>query len=320
MPPTPSSSSPADTSPVSMIDQPVRVEIPQTEPGAADAPAVKPKPRNTRLVKRVAKRVGGVVVLAAAAAVSWAYGLYAVPAVVGFFLLCGVVDVLRHKPLNYATVDRYFFGNGVLTMLLAPFNLFTDLISLPYRNKGVYRFEDLPQLHRREITELLDAARAADIITQLEEKITDGRSMIFFKWYGKDLPTSVDIPAFHKRYETIRTIGVSVFNKRKSTSWHFGPLRATFRVLYNLRPAPDNIAFIQVGDLVHRWNDDPLFIFDDTLMHQSCNETDAVRYCMFIDIVRPNRVRPLMNVIVMGLQFLLIRINRKFYKRWAMIK
>ena len=217
-------------------------------------------------------------------------------------------------------MDSYFFGKGVLTWVLAPFNLLMDLISLPYWNKIVYQLDDLPQLHQEEINKVLNAAREADLIAQLQDKITDGRSMIFFKWYGKNLPVSVDVPAFHEQYKTIRTIGVSVFNKRKSTTWHFGPLRATFRVLYNLRPTPDNAAFIQVGDRVHHWNDQPLFIFDDTIMHQSCNESDHARYCMFIDIVRPNKIRPVMNVIVQGLQFLLIRINRSFYKRWAMIK
>ena len=297
-------------------DAPVEVLAPDAPP----APATRRKTSTKRLVKRVIKRVLGVAAIIALAALGWAQGWYAVPIIIGAFVLCGVLDVLRHRPLWLWQVDSYFFGKGVLTWVLAPFNLLMDLISLPYWNKIVYQLDDLPPLHQEEITKVLDAAKEADLIAQLEDKITDGRSMIFFKWYGKDLPVSVDVPAFHEQYKTIRTIGVSVFNKRKSTSWHFGPLRATFRVLYNLRPTPDNAAFIQVGELKHHWNDQPLFIFDDTIMHQSCNESDHARYCMFIDIVRPNKIRPVMNVIVMGLQFLLIRTNRSFYKRWAMIK
>lgn len=273
-----------------------------------------------RHAKRLAKRVGVVLLLAGGLGAAGWFGLWPIPAVFGFFLLCGILDVARHRPLTGAIVDRYFFGNGVLTWLLSPLNLLFDLLALPHRNRGIYRLEDLPERHRRDITAVLDAAREADIIAQLESRITDGRSMIFFKWYGRDLPVTLDIPAFHERYETIRTIGVSVFNRRKSTSWHFGPLRATFRVLYNLRPTPDDAAFIQCGEHVNRWNGSPLFIFDDTLMHQSRNDTDAVRYCMFIDIVRPSALRPVMNAIVAVLQVILIGINRVFYKRWAMIK
>ncbi|MFI4898566.1 MAG: aspartyl/asparaginyl beta-hydroxylase domain-containing protein [Phycisphaerales bacterium JB059] len=312
--------------PPTAIDRPTApapeapVEVHATGPNPEPLSTPKRKTSTSRLVKRIVKRVLGVGAIIALAVVGWTQGWYAVPIIIGLFVLCGVLDVLRHRPLWLWQVDSYFFGKGVLTWVLAPFNLLMDLISLPYWNKIIYQLDDLPKLHQDEITRVLDAAKEADLIAQLEDKITDGRSMIFFKWYGKDLPVSVDVPAFHEQYKTIRTIGVSVFNKRKSTSWHFGPLRATFRVLYNLRPTPDNAAFIQVGDRVHHWNDQPLFIFDDTIMHQSCNESDHARYCMFIDIVRPNKIPAVMNVIVHGLQFLLIRINRSFYKRWAMIK
>lgn len=269
---------------------------------------------------RVVKRFVGVGVLVVVTAWSWQNGLAFVPGLVLFFLLCGALDVRRNKPLNLAMLDNYFCGKGVLTWLLSPFNLLMDLLALPHTNKGIYKLEDLPSLHQREITRLIEAAESSDVIGQIESRITEARSMMFFKWYGRNVAVSVDVPAFHEEYETIRTIGLSIFNKRKSTSWHFGPLRATFRVLYNLRPTPDNAAFIQVGDIVHHWNDNPLFIFDDTLMHQSRNDSDEVRYCLFVDIVRPTKLRAVMNVIVAGLQRLLIRINRTFYKRWRMMK
>ncbi len=34
-----------------------------------------------------------------------------------FFILCGIYDVSRNKPLTFALIDRYFFGNGVLTWI-----------------------------------------------------------------------------------------------------------------------------------------------------------------------------------------------------------
>ena len=79
-----------------------------------------------------------------------------------------------------------------------------------------------------------------------------------------------------------------MFKTHERTSWHFGPLRLTLRVLYNLEPVNSPDVFIEVDDRVHRWMDDPLFIFDDTAFHCSINGVDQARYCLFMDIVRPS--------------------------------
>lgn len=271
-------------------------------------------------IKRVIKRVSGLLALTAFAVASGVQGYSVVPVVLAVYCACGLLDVIRNTRRDLFTIDNYFFGNGIGTWLLSPFNLLMDAISLPYRNRGVYELSDLPGPIRDEINDLIRSAHESNVIGQLEDRIGPDRSMIFFKWYGRNLSNSIDIPAFHKPYRYIRTIGVSVFNRRQSTSWHFGPLRATLRVLYNLRPAVDDAAFIEVGRSTHRWNQGPLFIFDDTLMHRSCNETDAVRYCMFVDIVRPSLCPAVGRAIVTGLQFLLLPARFVFYRRWTEIR
>ena len=163
------------------------------------------------------------------------------------------------------------------------------------RTRGVYKLEDLPAGHRAEIQTLIDAAHARNLIGLLDAKLGDNkRGMIFFKWYGKDIPGSVDVPEYHADFKYLRTVGVSIFNKKQSTGKHYGPLRVTLRVLYNINPVDDPNVYIEVGSKVHRWRDDPLFIFDDTLQHQSVNESDAVRYCLFVDILRPTPWRPVL--------------------------
>jgi beta-hydroxylase len=272
-----------------------------------------------RRFKRIMKRALGLSALMGVGLACGIMGYSIVPIVLVFYFVCGLLDVMRNTRRDIFTIDNYFFGNGVCTWLLSPFNLLMDVLALPYVNKGLYQLEDLPAPIQEEINDLIKSSHDCEVTEQLESRIGSGRSMIFFKWYGKNLKNSIEIPAFHKRYRYIRTIGVSVFNKRKSTSWHYGPLRATFRVLYNLRPSSEDAAFIQVGRYTHRWNKGPLFIFDDTLMHRSCNETDAVRYCMFIDIVRPSCCPPLVRGIVTGLQYFLVRVRFVFYNRWAEI-
>ena len=157
------------------------------------------------------------------------------PGVSAFYLCCGVLDVVRNQRRTYSTINRYFAGNGVLTWLLSPFNLLMDLLCLPYWNKGIYRIADLPKGYQDEIQSIIDTAHGSDLVGKLESKMEgQRRGMIFFKWYGKNVPASIDVPEFHRDFKYVRTIGVSVFNKKQSTGKHFGPLRITLRVLYNI--------------------------------------------------------------------------------------
>ena len=62
----------------------------------------------------------------------------------------------------------------------------------------------------------------------------------------------------------------------------------TYRILYNFNKVKKEGSFIEADGRINKWRYDPLFIFDDTLIHQSFNEEDDLRYCAFIDIIRPS--------------------------------
>jgi beta-hydroxylase len=247
--------------------------------------------------------------------------LYFLPKLVVFYACCGVLDVMRNRRRTPSTLYRYFAGNGLCTWLLSPFNLLMDLLSLPYRNRGVYKIGDLPATHQDEIRSIITAAHESQLVERLESKMEgQKRGMIFFKWYGKNIQTSVDVPEFHRPYKFIRTIGVSIFNKRQSTGKHYGPLRVTLRVLYNINTIDSRDVYIKVGNHTHFWNEDKLFIFDDTLQHQSCNESDAVRYCMFVDILRPTHFPRLTSAILSVMRLVIARFNSVFYQNWTFLK
>lgn len=234
---------------------------------------------------------------------------------------CGLYDLSRNQKVDTSVVKRYFLGNGLFTWLLSPLNTLLDLLSLPYFNKGIYQLNDLPLTHQAEIARLIAAAHHENLIEKLEEKIKENpRTMFFFKWYGKDVANEIEIPAFHEKYQYIKTIGVSVFNKKQSTSKHFGPMRATLRVLYNINDMVDKSAYIEVGDTINYWQDSKLFIFDDTLQHQSFNESDSVRYCLFVDILRPCLLPGVLSAFVDLLCVLLKGVNNVFYKNWKVVK
>ncbi|MEH6630476.1 MAG: aspartyl/asparaginyl beta-hydroxylase domain-containing protein [Halopseudomonas aestusnigri] len=245
--------------------------------------------------------------------------LYLVPIFTIVFIALGVIDLSRHNKITPKLAKKYFTGNGLLTWALSPINLFLDLISR--KNKYVYKLNDFPDQHRQEIQDVLtifDEGKE-EIIKNIRAQL-DGKSrgMLFYKWYGKNTNTAV--PAFNKEFKYIKTIGVSVFNKKKSTSLHFGPLRLTLRVLYNLTPIKSDNIFIEVDGKKHFWHDDPLFIFDDTLQHQSINEEDHERYCVFVDVLRPSYFTGFQNIFMKVMQVVFLKINGIFYKNWAVLK
>lgn len=247
---------------------------------------------------------------------------YFFPKFVLAYVLCGLYDVSRNDERTFGLFERYFLGNGFLTWLLSPVNVVLDLLSLPYINKGVYDLKDLPGEHQREISSLIEAVDRHNLVRQLQQSATtQTRSMFFYKWYGADVEAIGRIPEFDIQYKWITTIGVSAFNKRQSTSKHFGPLRATLRVLYNLDEVVEDSAYIVVGKTTQHWRDKRLFIFDDTLLHQSINESDRPRYCLFVDIVRPTMAPALFRTFVRMVGALLSqRVNNVFYGRWKVFK
>lgn len=258
---------------------------------------------------------------AACLAVVLAPALYFVPVPTLILIACGVIDVSRHRKVTYELIEKYFMGNGILTWMLSPINLLADLFS--YRNKGQYELEDMPAEHRREIEACVHEFIAngdlikAHIAKSLEQ---NKRSMLTFKWFNAAQTTELRIPAFEREYRFIKTIAVSAFNTRERTSWHFGPLRLTFRVLYNLEPIDSRDVFIEVDDRVHYWVGNPLFIFDDTRFHRSINDVDHPRYCLFMDIVRPNYSRAAFDVAVRIASAISGSFKTLFYKNWSFIR
>jgi len=245
---------------------------------------------------------------------------YVLPWLALLYLVCGLYDVSRNRKLDLTTLRLYFFGSDALLWLLSPLNILLDLLALPYVNKGVYRLEDLPADYRAEVTRLIEAATRENLIARLEERSkSHPRAMVFWKWYGLDVESFADIPAFHRGWKYVCTIGVSVFRRKVSTAKHFGYLRATLRVLYNLNDLHDRSAYIVVGDTTSYWRDQKLFIFDDTLLHQSFNETEQTRHCMFVDIVRPSPWPRLMGTIVTLVGLVCRGVYPLFYRPWVVI-
>ena len=245
---------------------------------------------------------------------------YFFPKIALFYAICGAYDVGRNQGLNFSTLRRYFIGNGLLTWVLSPFNTLLDLLSLPYINKGVYRMEDLPPAYQDEVKRLMQIAKEEDLVARLEERAKEfPRTMIFFRWYGVNVQTFLDVPALHQPWKYIQTIGVSVFNKKVSTSKHFGYMRASLRILYNLNEMNDHSAYIAVGDKISYWRENKLFIFDDTLLHSSVNETNQARYCLFVDMVRPTPFPGVMRAVMSGIRLLTQSFKFVYYQNWKVI-
>jgi beta-hydroxylase len=247
--------------------------------------------------------------------------IYFLPKTALLYAICGAYDVSRNSGLSATTLRRYFIGNGFFTWVLSPFNSLLDLLSLPYVNKGVYRLDDLPPAYRDEVTRLIQAANESNLVAQMEEASKQyPRTMAFFRWYGVDQNTFLNAPALRQPWQYIETIGISVFNKKVSTSKHFGYLRASLRILYNLNDMTDDSAYIVVGDQTNYWRENKLFIFDDTLLHQSFNETDQTRYCLFVDMIRPTPFPAVMRAVVSAVRVLTQSFKFVYYQNWKVIE
>lgn len=235
-----------------------------------------------------------------------------------FWLVCGAIDVARNKAKNRLLLSRYFMGNGILTWLLSPFNLFVDLISR--RNPGIYTLDDFPAEWREEIETVLNTFRTRrdEITGEIDAKFHDGRrGMYVYRWYGK--PNIDTVPEFNREFKYVKTIAVSVFSGKESTTWHYGPLRLTLRVLLNLKPADSDRVFIECNGERHLWRDNPLYIFDDTLFHRSVNEVDARRYNVFMDVIRPTPVPGFLGALLSVVSMIADQMKSLFYKNWRMI-
>jgi aspartyl/asparaginyl beta-hydroxylase (cupin superfamily) len=247
-----------------------------------------------------------------------AAGFYFIPVVMAVFVVCGIIDVMRNKGRTPLLYNRYFFGNGVPTWLLSPFNLLVDLIS--YRNPGIYKLDDFPPAYRAEIDEVLSVFtnNKDRIIADIDAKFEKGRrGMYVYRWYGKRFIDNV--PELNRDFKYLKTIAVSVFSGKESTSFHYGPLRLSLRILYNLTPVQSDQVYIECNGVRHYWHENQLYIFDDTLMHRSVNEYDARRYNVFMDIIRPSPVPGLISAMLAIVSRTVERVNSMFYKNWTMI-
>ncbi|MBX7174709.1 MAG: aspartyl/asparaginyl beta-hydroxylase domain-containing protein [Pyrinomonadaceae bacterium] len=247
--------------------------------------------------------------------------VYFLPYIFVPFFLIGLYDVLRNDEKNLSVAKQYFLGNGMLTWLASPVNTLLDIFSLPFINKGVYKLNDLPETHQNEVKTLLETVKNENLVEKVG-KYTEGlpRAMFFFKWYGKNMECPIDVPAFKKDFNYIRTVGISAFNIRESTTRHFGPFRASIRVLYCINDEKDENVYIKVGNVEQRWRDEKLFIFDDTLLHQSFNESDHPRYCLFVDILRPSYLNFINEIAIFMIRFWLQSVKGIFYKKWKVIE
>lgn len=258
----------------------------------------------------------GIGVCAALLVVAW-FSVRASISFAVFYLCCGLLDISRQPGLNLGMLRRYFVKPSIDTWLCAPVNLFFDLVSpkSPLR----YRMGDLPEKCQQELRSVLEVfdTRREEIAARCQASAS--RSMLFYKWYNQDLERS--IPEFNQEFSYIKTIGVSTLGPHTETSTHFGPLRITCRALYSFVPIDSSEAYIDlVGMTRNTWKTDPLFIFDDTLLHHSVNNTGQPRPCAFIDLIRPSyahwlceRAVDLVGIALSG------RAKRIFYKKWTFV-
>lgn len=235
-----------------------------------------------------------------------------------FFL--GLIDYCRNTTLkfNIKNLKNYYLGKGTLTFLLSPINLLSDLFSIQTFKKPVLNISDLNIQTQKELNKLFKIFddNKDIIINYLNGTNTNNsRNMIMFKWYDKEINNKLKLKGLNiNDFKYIKTIGISFFLPHVKTSWHYGPLRCTYRCLYNINKVKDN-SYIECGGHINKWKNNPVFIFDDTYIHQSCSDNEE-RYCAFIDIIRPSYFYYYFYIMINIFGFILESYKQLFYKKW----
>ena len=136
----------------------------------------------------------------------------------------------------------------------------------------------------------------------------DDRWKTFFLYgYGYKMRENCDIcPETTRIVESIpgmMTAFFSILSPGKFIPPHRGPYKGLLRChLALVVPEPRERCWIQVGDVVSRWEEGRCIVFDDTYVHKVENNTDGMRVVLFLDIVRPTRFPgSLLNRIVIRL-------------------
>jgi aspartyl/asparaginyl beta-hydroxylase (cupin superfamily) len=211
------------------------------------------------------------------------------------------------------TVRRVLFPLCVL----APFAYFFPKIALFYAVCGAY---DVGRNSGLNLSTLRRYFIGNGFPTWVMSPLNILLDLLSLPYVNKGVYQLGDLPSAYQDEVKRLTIGVSVFNKKISTSLHFGSMRASLRILYNLNEMNDDSAYIVVGDTTSYWRENKLFIFDDTLLHQSFNETDQTRYCLFVDIVRPTPFPGVMRAMISGVHFLTQSFKFIYYQNWKVIE
>lgn len=238
-------------------------------------------------------------------------------------MVCGLFDILRHRHRDWTLWQRYFSGNGFTTWLVSPFNLFLDLISS--KNPGVYALSDFSEPARAEIETVLDTFKThrGAVIDAIDAEMaatagaSERRGMFLYRWYGRRYNRGIE--ALNGSFDHVRTIAVSVFDGKERTNFHFGPMRMTIRVLYNLTPVEGKDVFIECDGVTHYWSEDPLFMFDDTFMHRSVNDHEGRRYCVFLDVLRPSPLPGCLRILEVPISLVATAFKTIYYRRWKML-
>ena len=90
--------------------------------------------------------------------------------------------------------------------------------------------------------------------------------------------------------------------------------------MYNLNDMNDRSAYIEVGNKINYWSENKLFIFDDTLLHDSVNETNQTRYCLFVDMVRPTPFPGFMRAVIAAVRLMTQSFKFVYYKNWKILE
>jgi beta-hydroxylase len=175
----------------------------------------------------------------------------------------------------------------------------------------VMREEALALLHAQVFEATRDASSPAWFDLGFRTFQRRGWSKFYLHWYGVTQPSALLLcprtvellcsqPALRGALFAVLPAGARLTR-------HMDPLASSLRLHLGLSTPNDARCCIEVDGEVRVWRDGEAFIFDETYLHEACNNTEQPRIILMCDIQRPlNPLGRLLNAPLLGLLSLTI--------------
>jgi aspartyl/asparaginyl beta-hydroxylase (cupin superfamily) len=205
---------------------------------------------------------------------------------------------MRHDSTAYKIIS--FSGQQVIKVVEGILGLFIrekgnvlDPAKFPW-TKGIEQNADLIIKDLHHILRDYSSIPNFDDLSPEQKRIITGQQRwktFMLYTYGARFETNIQqCPDTDRLLQTIpgmTSAFFSILEPHTSITPHRGPYKGILRYHLGLIiPSPTDQCGIRIGSDIYHWHTGQSLVFDDTIMHESWNNSDEIRVVLFVDFKR----------------------------------